>query len=580
MKEKVIVRRSIPPMENVESLSESELQLQKIFAARGVMPSDKRDYVLQNLFPPNSMAGIEPAVTLLIDALKAQSRIVIVGDFDADGATSTALLMRSLLCFGFNNVEFIVPNRFEYGYGLTPEIVDLAQSYQPKLIITVDNGISSVEGVDKANDYGIKVLVTDHHLPGRELPRAAAIVNPNQFGCKFPSKNMAGVGVIFYVMLAFRAALREQNWYVKQGVSEPNLAQFLDLVALGTVADVVPLDFHNRTLVAQGLQRIRSGACCVGIQAIFKIANRDLARASAGDFGFVIGPRLNAAGRLDDMSLGIRCLLTDDFSEALGLAQELNDLNVERRAIEASMRAEAEQHLKALDASQSLAQKNALCLYRADWHQGVVGILASRIKDKIHRPTIVFSQSGPGILKGSGRSIPGIHLRDALDEVAVTYPGLLSKFGGHVMAAGLSIDEDKLKQFEEAFDGVVGRQLSDEMKSPILQSDGELSENLRTIEFAKVLEQAGPWGQAFPAPLFDGVFRLVEQKIVGENHLKLLLCPKEFSDVLIDGIAFSVDKTQWPNNSIRDVKLAYYLETNVFRGRESLQLRVEAIELL
>lgn len=540
---------------------------------------DENSYALSNLHKPELMKGIGEAVAILIEALVSQKRILIVGDFDADGATSTAVLYRSLIAFGAQYLNYLVPNRFEYGYGLTPEIVALGQQYAPEIIITVDNGISSIEGVAAAKALGICVIVTDHHLPGRELPDADAIVNPNQPGCEFPSKSLAGVGVIFYVMLALRAGLRQSQWFTQKEIPEPNLAQFLDLVALGTVADVVPLDRNNRILVAQGLQRIRAKSCCVGILAILKIANRDFEKISANDFGFAIGPRLNAAGRLDDMSVGIRCLLSNDWREALDIATELDSLNKERRAIEASMQVDAERDLGEL-LERDLADKNGLCLYREDWHQGVVGILASRIKDRQHRPTIAFAAAGEGELKGSGRSIAGIHLRDVLDELASSNPGLLKKFGGHAMAAGVSIEQSRFAEFEAAFDLVVGRLLSDEMKEPIVVSDGCLSAEQCSLAHAQAIKDAGPWGQAFPEPIFNGVFRLIDQKIVGAKHLKLLLGFGEFSDLVFDAIAFNVDLDFWPNTAAREVSIAFKLDVNEFRGRQSVQLMVEYIEAL
>ena len=537
------------------------------------------DYSLKNMLAPTSMKGIEAAVLLLDHALQAQQNILIVGDFDADGATSTALLYRCLRAFGFHHVNFLVPNRFEFGYGLTPEIVDLAASQSPDLIITVDNGISSIDGVVAAKQRGIKVLVTDHHLPGAILPDADAIVNPNQPGCEFGSKNLAGVGVIFYVMMALRAHLRDNSWFATQELLVPNMAQFLDLVALGTVADVVPLDGNNRILVAQGIERIRAGASSAGILAMLKVANRNAERIVADDFGFAVGPRLNAAGRLDDMSIGIRCLLSDNWVEALGIAQELDSLNQQRKAIESSMQVEAIRDLDNINLGDGAEAKNGICLFRDDWHQGVVGIVASRIKDRTHRPTVAFSRVDDNELKGSGRSIPGVHLRDVLDEIATKNPGLLTKFGGHAMAAGMSLKESALAEFSLEFDSVVGKYLTDDMREPLVHSDGSLDPHQLTLAYAEAIRQAGPWGQTFPEPQFDGLFRLVNYKRVGANHLKMMLSLGEFSEIVLDAIAFNVDEALWPTQDTRMLRVVYKLDVNEYRGRQSLQLMVVYFEL-
>ncbi len=540
----------------------------------------EQDYTLKSIPAPTSMKGMGSAIDILSQAVEQNHKILIVGDFDADGATSTAVLLRCLKAMGHANVDYLVPNRFEFGYGLTPEIVALALNAEPDLIITVDNGIASIEGVELAIRSGVKVIVTDHHLPGDALPAATAIVNPNQLGCAFPSKNLAGVGVIFYVMMALRSELRSRSWFVSKGLEEPNLAQFLDLVALGTVADVVPLDNTNRTLVAQGLQRIRAGHCCQGILALLKIANKNNQDTVESDFGFAIGPRLNAAGRLDDMSIGIRCLLTDNFYEALDIAQQLDDFNQERRAIEASMQHDALKDLSSLDQELELAQLNGISIFRDDWHQGVVGILASRIKDKYHRPTIAFARSSDDEVKGSGRSIPGLHLRDVLAEIDARKPKLMTKFGGHAMAAGVSIPFDQFDLFNTAFDEVVGKYLSDDMRRPIVFSDGGLVRGQFSMEHAQAIRDAGPWGQGFPEPRFHGDFRIVEQRLVGQKHLKLMLCHGEFSDVLVDAIAFNVDLGVWPAHELSYLRAVFKLDINVFRGRASLQLIIDYLEPL
>ena len=551
--------------------------VQRILINRDIVSAGQIDYQLKALQSPENFGGLEDAVTLLKEALFAQQRVCILGDFDADGATSTALAVRCLRAFGFSKIDYLVPNRFEFGYGLTPEIVVEIAKLSPDLLITVDNGIASLDGVAAAQAHGIKVLITDHHLPGEVLPAAEAIVNPNQPGCAFASKNLAGVGVIFYVMNAMRAALRSEEWFSRNNLSEPRMADFLDLVALGTVADVVPLDHNNRVLVEQGLMRIRAGHCCHGIHALFDVGGRALLRLTSTDLGFVAGPRLNAAGRLDDMSLGIRCLLADSYNEARQIASELDDLNKERRVIERSMQVEAERYLQALPL-ENAQHPFSICLYKDDWHQGVIGILASRIKDKLHRPTIIFASSGDGTLKGSGRSITGVHLRDVLDRMATSSPGLLTKFGGHAMAAGLSLDEHRLEDFERAFETVVSEVLSGQAPQAELLTDGSLEDSDFTLENAFMLERLGPWGQGFPEPAFDGQFRIVSQRIVGEKHLKLQLTPSEHSGLVVDGIAFNVDLDIWPNTAIQTAQVVYKLNVNEFRGEQKLQLMVDYLE--
>lgn len=550
--------------------------LVRLYAARGVSSEEQLQYELKRLLQP-CLKGLDAALDLLVMALQQRQKILVVGDFDADGATSTALALRCLKSFGHDAVEFLVPNRFDYGYGLTPEIVDVAAQRSPDLIITVDNGIASVQGVARAHELGIRVLVTDHHLPGAVLPDADAIVNPNQPGCEFLSKCAAGVGVVFYVMTALRTRLRELGWF-NETRREPNLAAFLDLVALGTVADVVPLDFNNRILIAQGLQRMRAGHACPGIKAVLAVAGRDWQKLTATDLGFVVGPRLNAAGRLDDMSLGIRCLLADSDGEAQALAQELDLLNRERRTIEAGMQKEAAASLDNMLASLQGELPCGLCLYQEDWHQGVIGILASRIKERWHRPVIVFADDGQGGLKGSGRSIAGLHMRDILDEVATSRPGLLHKFGGHAMAAGLSLAYDRLEEFSRTFAEVVARHLGDRGLDPVIESDGELGAADFSLALAQQLEAGGPWGQAFPEPVFDGEFQIVSQKLVGEKHLKLVLALQDQADTLVDAIAFNIDVTAWPNPQCRKVRLAYKLAVNEFRGARSVQLMVDYLE--
>lgn len=572
---KTIKRRDLSLTPHSHDLASVHPVLQRIYQARSVTSLKDIDYRLGGLLAPEGMAGLGTAVDLLINAIKTDQRVVVVGDFDADGATSSALAVLALRAMGLHDVDYLVPNRFDYGYGLTPEIVEVAWQSKPDLIVTVDNGVSSIEGVKRANHLGMQVIVTDHHLPGEQLPAAAALVNPNQPGCAFPSQALAGVGVIFYVMLALRARLRQQGWFEEAGFHEPNMAEFLDLVALGTVADLVPLDSNNRTLVYQGLQRIASGRARPGIAALLEVAGRQAQRACAADLGFIVGPRLNAAGRLDDISLGIRCLLTTDLHEARQLAQQLNDLNNDRRTIEAAMQREALAILEQMEDQATEDSPWGLCLYQEQWHQGVVGIVASRVKERFHRPVIVFADADNGdIIKGSARSIAGLHIRDTLDMVATENPNLIVKFGGHAMAAGLSIQRGDLDRFAQCFDRAVRRQLSADQLEQVVLSDGVLQAEDFNLGLAEAIRAAGPWGQRFPEPLFDGQFRLIQQRIVGGKHLKMVVAPKSCDNLVLDAIAFSVDLDIWPNEDTEWVQLAYQLEVNSYRGRESLQLLV------
>lgn len=556
--------------------------LARLYRARGMQSAEDVDLSLKRLLPPGQLRGADAAARLLADALAANQRLLVVGDFDADGATSTALALLALRALGAASVDFLVPNRFEYGYGLTPEIVALAAERSPDLIITVDNGISSLEGVREARDLGIATLVTDHHLAGVELPAADVIVNPNQPGCDFPSKAIAGVGVMFYVLLALRAELRTRDWFRQRGMTEPNLGEYLDLVALGTVADVVPLDANNRILVAAGLARIRARRARPGILALLEAGKRNPASVVASDLGFAVGPRLNAAGRLQDMAIGIECLLCDDVPRAAAMAAQLEALNTERRNIERGMQDEALVALASLDLHHhdSADLPPAVTLFEPGWHQGVVGIVASRIKDRLHRPVIAFAESEPGSdeLKGSARSIQGIHIRDVLDAVATRHPGLLSRFGGHAMAAGLSLPRAHYTDFAEAFVAEVGRHARDLDLQAIIETDGELPGSDMHLELAELLRYAGPWGQHFPEPCFDGRFRIVQQRLVGERHLKLVLQP-DAGDV-VDAIAFNIDTERWPDPGVEWVEAVYRLDVNEFRGRRGLQLVVEQLEAL
>ena len=532
--------------------------LTRIYAARGVAHAAELEKGLARLLPAHLLKGMDAAVQLLSQALERRQRILIVGDFDADGATASCVGVLGLRMLGAAHVDYLVPNRFDYGYGLTPEIVAVALERQPDLLVTVDNGISSLEGVAAAQAAGLKVLVTDHHLPGAQLPAADAIVNPNQPGCEFPSKALAGVGVIFYVLLALRAHLRSNGWFAQQNIQEPNLAELLDLVALGSVADVVPLDANNRILVHQGLARIRAGRARPGLQAILNVARRDHRRLVSTDLGFIVGPRLNAAGRLDDISLGIECLLCEDADGALWRAQQLEQLNQDRKHIEQSMQREALVQLKDLPLDNL---PFGLCLFEPEWHQGVIGILASRMKERYHRPVIAFADAGEGLLKGSARSIPGLHIRDTLDAVAARFPELISKFGGHAMAAGLSLQAVHYEAFAKAFDAEVRRQLTADDLTGRIYSDGCLAAHEFDLQLAQQLRHAGPWGQRFPEPLFHGDFKIISQRLVGEKHLKLVLQSAQNAPAL-DAIAFNIDLDVWPNPTIRHAQVAYTLDIN------------------
>ncbi|MEL5428676.1 single-stranded-DNA-specific exonuclease RecJ [Serratia nevei] len=547
--------------------------LRRLYALRGVQGEQELERGVKGMLPWQQLDGIDDAVSLLQQALADGRRIMVVGDFDADGATSTALAVLALRSMGGAAVDYLVPNRFEDGYGLSPEVVEQAAARGAELIVTVDNGISSHAGVDVAHAKGMQVLVTDHHLPGETLPAAEAIVNPNLRGCAFPSKSLAGVGVAFYLMLALRARLRDSGWFEQRTLAMPNLAELLDLVALGTVADVVPLDANNRILVYQGLNRIRAGKCRPGIRALLEVANRDARQLAANDLGFALGPRLNAAGRLDDMSIGVALLLSDDIAQARMLANDLDALNQTRREIEQGMQVEALQLCDQLERT-STELPYGLAMYHPEWHQGVVGILASRIKERFHRPVIAFAPAGDGILKGSGRSVPGLHMRDALERLDMLNPGLMMKFGGHAMAAGLSLEEARFDEFRQRFGELVGEWLDPAMLEGVIWSDGELAMQELSLTTAELLREGGPWGQAFPEPTFDGKFRILQQRLVGEKHLKLMVEPLG-GGPLLDGIAFNVDTTLWPDSSVREVELAYKLDVNEFRGNRNVQLLIQ-----
>ena len=552
--------------------------LKKIYANRGVDKLEQVDYSLARLIDFSLLKDIDKASAAIADVIEKGGKLIVVGDFDADGATSCAVMMRCLKAFGLESVDYLVPNRFDFGYGLSPQIVDVAAGSKPDLIVTVDNGISSIEGVERASTLGINVVVTDHHLAGDDLPDAEAIVNPNQPGCQFPSKAIAGVGVAFYVMLAVRAELRRRGWF-DDARNEPNMASLLDIVALGTVADVVPLDENNRTLVESGLQRIRNNRACAGINALLDIAGKSIERCSSQDFGFIIGPRLNAAGRLDDMSIGIECLLSDDYEQAVSYASTLNQMNLQRRQIEGEMLEQAfsllQQQIEALDHSDI---PDALALYDEQWHQGVVGLLASRLKEKYHRPVIAFADAGDGELKGSGRSIPGLHMRDVLDAVSKQEERLIIKFGGHAMAAGLTIRQEDFDRFNRAFIEQAGRVLRPEDLQNMFQTDGSIDESQMNIETSEQIKYASPWGQQFPEPVFDDVFKVMNWRIVGEKHLKLELT-KPDSGVCYDAIAFNMTNDDLPAGE-NDIRAVYRLDVNEFRGNRKLQLIIVHIEAL
>ena len=553
---------------------------QRILRQRDLTSGEQLDLALSNLLPPADLLGIEQAVDLLLEHLDRQHRLLIVSDFDADGATSCALAIKALRAMGFEHLDYIVPNRFEYGYGLTPEIVMLAAERSPDLIITVDNGISSLTGVEAAHAEGVEVLITDHHLPGEQLPAAEGIVNPNQPGCGFASKSLAGVGVIFYLMLALRARLRDQHWFSDRNMEEPNLAGLLDLVALGTVADVVTLDRNNRILVNEGLKRIRAGRACPGILALLQISKRKRQNLVASDLGFAVGPRLNAAGRLEDMSLGIECLLADSTDAAYQMALQLDGLNSDRRLIENEMREQAFKNLDELGISEAQLPAG-LCIYNEDWHQGVIGILASRVKDKIHRPVIAFADAGnndQGVaeLKGSARSIKGFHIRDALDAIASRHPRLISKFGGHAMAAGLSLDKNNLEDFSNAFaDHAASLLGKDELLARVV-TDGELRAEDFDLAAAEALAAAGPWGQGFPEPTFDGEFTVKTLQVLADKHIKFTLDPGS-GGVPIEAIAFNADMDAGLQQG-DELRLVYRLSVNEFRDVRRLQLVVEQFE--
>ena len=574
MKNKKIVHREVPDNINLPDLIHPVLK--RVYASRNIKSSKDLDYSLSSLIPFEQLSGINDAVILLQEMLEQKKRMLIIADFDADGATSCALAIRGLTAMGAKDVIYVVPNRFEHGYGLSPEIVDVALDYDPDLIITVDNGISSICGVEYARKNGVKVLITDHHLPAKELPNADVIINPQLANDKFPSKNLAGVGVIFYILLALRAKLKQEYWFENNNIDYPNLANFLDLVALGTIADLVPLDKNNRTMVAHGLKLIKNNKSKPGIYALLNQAGRQLSKLTSSDLSFAVAPRLNAAGRLTDMSLGIECLLTDDKDDAIKIAGKLNRLNIERRKIQDNMQEEALAELEKYLQDTSGEIPYGICIYNKDWHQGVVGILASKIKEKFNRPAIVFAKENEGVLKGSARSISGLHIKDVFDEIATLHPELILTFGGHAMAAGLTIKESEYSNFSNIFNKYANQYISSDRLEDEYLTDGELSDEDFTVPLAQAIQDAGPWGQSFPEPTFAGQFKILDKRVVGENHLKLKLQLRGNSATL-DAIAFNMTDTNWPPET-QQIVSTYRLGINDFQGNTQVQLFLEHIE--
>jgi len=570
---KKIINRDVPDGINLPDSIHPVLK--RIYASRNIKSSEDLDYSLGSLIPYEELGGIDDAVILLQEMITQKKRILIVADFDADGATSCALAIRGLTAMGAEDVIYVVPNRFEHGYGLSPKIVDVALDHDPDLIVTVDNGISSISGVEHAKKNGIKVLITDHHLPGDKLPSADVIINPQLKENKFPSKNLAGVGVIFYILLALRAKLKAENWFDEKNIKYPNLANLLDLVALGTISDLVPLDKNNRTMVAHGLKLMRQNKSKVGILAILNQSGRQLSTLTSGDLSFAIAPRLNAAGRLTDMSLGIECLLTDDKENAVEMAKKLNQLNIERRQIQNNMEEQALTEFEKYLQDTSKKMPHGICIYNQNWHQGVVGILAAKIKEKFNRPVIVFAQECQGILKGSARSITELHIKDVFDEIARLYPELILTFGGHAMAAGLTIEESQFDRFSDVFNKVVNQYISSDSLEDQCLTDGELSGDDFSLPLALAIQNAGPWGQSFPEPIFVGQFKILDKRVVGESHLKLKLQSR--NNNTLDAIAFNMTDDDWPSK-LEQIISTYRLGINNYRGHSQVQLFIEHIE--
>lgn len=551
------------------------LLLQRVYALRGITSMQELDYTTRNLCNYDNLDGTQTAVEIVYSAMQNNKRIMIVGDFDTDGATSTALTVKALKKMGCQHVDYIIPNRFDDGYGLSISVIKRALLKKADLIITVDNGVSAIEAVEFAKQSNLTVIITDHHLCPEQLPAADAIINPNLPNCSFPSKHLAGVGVAFYFMSALRAKLRQENWFRTHNLEEYNLASLLDLVALGTIADVVKLDHNNRILVHQGINRIRSGYCCAGIKALLHIARKDPVSFTSTDLAYYIAPRLNAAGRMDNMSLSVELLLCDDYDSALKQASDLDMLNNDRKLIEQTMYKEALSYIQELEQQQS-SFPNLLVVYHPEWHQGIIGILSARLKDKHYRPVICFASTEEGILKGSGRSIAGIHLRDLLDELDQNHPDLLVSFGGHAMAVGLSIRENDLERFRKHFETLIDKRLNANTLEQIIETDGEIDSQDFNYAMAKQLKESGPWGEGFTEPTFDGDFIVHQQRLFAEKHLRLVLEPKNGGPI-IEGICFNVNLTQWPDNTIKNVKIVYQLDVDDFRGNQTAKLMIRHI---
>ena len=550
--------------------------MRRIYAGRNISSARELDYSLMKLLPFGRLKNIGAAAGLLIDAIRNNKKIIIVADYDADGATACAVALRGLAMLGARQVVYLVPDRAKHGYGLSPDVVRQALEFEPDLLVTVDNGISSVAGAEFARNAGIDVLITDHHLPGKKLPAASVIVNPNQPGDQFPSKCIAGVGVMFYVLLAVRAGLRDENWFEGQGLQTPNFAPLLDLVALGTIADVVRLDYNNRILVSQGLKRIRARHCSQGIMALIRVAGTVPEKITSADLGFLLGPRLNAAGRMADMSLGVECLITDNFSHAVSLAIQLDRFNRERKSVQAEMQEEAETYLRDIAELEQGELPLGVCLYDAGWHQGIVGVLAGRIKEMINRPVIIFASAGEGLLKGSGRSISGIHLKDVLEALAAKHPHLMDRFGGHAMAAGLTIKENNYAEFKAAFDEEVGHMSAGRIPGAEIVTDGNLAPGDIGLELAGEINNAGPWGQGFPEPLFDDVFTVADARTVGERHLKLKLLPQGIQTP-VDAISFNTDLDAVDMDA-EELRFVYQLAVDDYNNKPKAQLIIRHIE--
>ncbi len=551
------------------------LLLQRVYALRGITSMQELDYTTRNLCNYDNLDGTQTAVEIVYSAMQNNKRIMIVGDFDTDGATSTALTVKALKKMGCQHVDYIIPNRFDDGYGLSISVIKRALLKKADLIITVDNGVSAIEAVEFAKQSNLTVIITDHHLCPEQLPAADAIINPNLPNCSFPSKHLAGVGVAFYFMSALRAKLRQENWFRTHNLEEYNLASLLDLVALGTIADVVKLDHNNRILVHQGINRIRSGYCCAGIKALLHIARKDPVSFTSTDLAYYIAPRLNAAGRMDNMSLSVELLLCDDYDSALKQASDLDMLNNDRKLIEQTMYKEALSYIQELEQQQS-SFPNLLVVYHPEWHQGIIGILSARLKDKHYRPVICFASTEEGILKGSGRSIAGIHLRDLLDELDQNHPDLLVSFGGHAMAVGLSIRENDLERFRKHFETLIDKRLNANTLEQIIETDGEVDSQDFNYAMAKQLKESGPWGEGFTEPTFDGDFIVHQQRLFAEKHLRLVLEPKNGGPI-IEGVCFNVNLTQWPDNTIKNVKIIYQLDVDDFRGNQTAKLMIRHI---